>query len=53
MGGFRVAERPEHPDGTKYEFDCCVMPNVCWQGAAKASNAVCENCGYDWTEELP
>lgn len=44
----RVTERPRHPDGTKYEFNCCPAPQVYEEDGSK----VCEVCGYDWTEVL-
>jgi hypothetical protein len=45
----QVTERPRHPDGTKYEFNCCAMPQVYEH---EDGSKVCEACGYDWTEVL-
>lgn len=41
--------RPEAPDGRKYPFNCCALPDV-WE---LLDGAECRNCGYDWTEAEP
>lgn len=43
-----VSRYPEHPDGTKYAFDCCAVPDVWWSG----DEAECRTCEHDWTEAL-
>ena len=55
-GGFPTARRPEHPDGTKYPFDCCPAPDVREALADPESDERkeywCESCGHDWSEVL-
>lgn len=48
----KISERPEHPDGTKYEFNCCAYPDVHWEHSTVREVAECRNCGYDWTDQL-
>ena len=58
--GRRVTERPSHPDGTKYEFNCCAAPDVRgqpvdfddWSEGEPLERKVCESCGHDWTDQL-
>lgn len=54
--GVPETRRPEHPDGTKYAFDCCAVPEVqrFMPNPIESGREVseCVNCGYDWTEEL-
>jgi hypothetical protein len=45
----KVTERPERPDGVKYEFNCCAVPDV---RETPQGQKVCQACGHDWTEEL-
>lgn len=42
-------ERPKHPDGTYYQFNCCALPDVWEYGDGSFQ---CRNCGYDWTGVL-
>ena len=47
----KVAERPVDPDDRRCYFDCCVKPDVMWQ-SLQEEEAMCENCGYEWTDSL-
>lgn len=42
-------DRPSHPDGQKYNFDCCPSPDV-WDYSD--NEARCRVCGKNWTNEL-
>lgn len=42
-----TCHNPEHPDGSKYRFNCCRVPRVMEDNEG---NCVCRNCGYDWSD---
>lgn len=43
-----IADLPEHPDGYKYEHNCCPSPNV-WVYSDGSER--CKTCGYIWKEK--
>lgn len=42
------APMPEHPDGVKYRYNCCMVPDV-WDYSDDSRR--CQSCGYRWETE--
>lgn len=45
----KVFAKPSHPDGHKYNFNCCPSPDV-WEYDDGIER--CRVCGHDWSEAL-
>lgn len=45
----KVFDRPSHPDGHKYNFNCCASPDI-WRYTD--GDKRCKVCGHNWTEQL-
>lgn len=41
--------KPSHPDGKKYDFNCCASPDV-WDYSD--DKVRCRVCGHNWTSEV-